>query len=276
MLAGILKFASSSGPNVHTSGDPLFKLAGLTISNTILYGWICALIMIVALIVIAHKLTIKPKGGIIQYAEAGVFFLTNVIESSFTDKKRAQKYIPYFTTVFFFILINNWLGLIPGVGNSIVYHGQPLLRPFTGDINATFAMGIITMIYVYTSSIREAGGKEYIKHFFVGNPLNPLYAFIGILEMLLDLTRVISLSIRLFLNITIGEIVIVVFAYLGHLAAPITSAPFYAIELFVGALQAYIFVVLSVNYLAIAVNHASEHENLTDDMVPETMELESV
>jgi F-type H+-transporting ATPase subunit a len=275
MLSGLLKFASSSGPVVHTSSDPLFKLGGLTVSNSIFYGWICALLMIVLLIVVSKKMTIKPKGGIIQYIEAGVDFMTNAVESTFTDKARAKKYVPYFTTLFFFILINNWLGLIPGVGNSIVYNGQPLLRPFTGDINATFALGAITMIYVYVSSVREAGVKEYFKHFFVGNPLNPLFLFIGTLEMLLDLTRVLSLSIRLFLNVTIGEIVIVVFAYLGGIVAPLTAAPFFALEIFVGALQAYIFVVLSVNYLAISVNHATDHEALTEDTVPETMGLQT-
>jgi F-type H+-transporting ATPase subunit a len=275
MLSGLLKFASSSGPVVHTSSDPLFKLAGLTVSNSIFYGWICALIMIMLLIVVSKKMTIKPKGGIIQYIEAGVDFMTTAVESTFTDKARAKKYIPYFTTLFFFILINNWLGLIPGVGNSIVYNGQPLLRPFTGDINATFALGAITMIYVYISSVREAGVKEYFKHFFVGSPLNPLFLFIGTLEMLLDLTRVLSLSIRLFLNVTIGEIVIVVFAYLGGIVAPLTAAPFFALEIFVGALQAYIFVVLSVNYLAISVNHATDHEALTEDTVPETMGLQT-
>jgi F-type H+-transporting ATPase subunit a len=231
--------------------------------------------MMVTLIIVALKVRVKTRGGLIQYVEAGVDFMTNVVSSSFEDKQRAKKYVPYFVTLFFFILVNNWMGLIPGVGESIVYNGQPLLRPFTGDINATFASGIITMIYVYTSSIREVGVKHYFKHFFVGNPLNPLYLFIGALEMLLDLTRVISLSIRLFLNVTIGEIVIVVFAYLGGVVAPITSAPFYAIEIFVGALQAYIFVVLSVNYLAISVNSSTVHEDLTEDSVPETMSLQT-
>ena len=275
MFSGLLKFASTSGPVVHTSSDPLFKLAGITVSNSIFYGWISAIIMIILLIVVARKTTIRPKGGLIQYVEAGVTFMTSVVESSFEDKSRAKKYVPYFTTLFFFILINNWLGLVPGVGNSIVYNGQPLFRPFTGDLNATFAVGIFTMFYVYISSLREAGVKQYFKHFFVGNPLNPLFLFIGTLEMLLDLTRVLSLSIRLFLNVTIGEIVIVVFAYLGGVVAPITAAPFYAVEIFVGALQAYIFVVLSVNYLAISVNHATEHESLTEDTVPETMRLQT-
>jgi F0F1-type ATP synthase membrane subunit a len=81
----------------------------------------------------------------------------------------------------------------------------------------------------------------------------------------------------LFLNVTIGEIVIAVFAYLGSFLAPVTAAPFTIIELFVGALQAYIFVILSVMYLAIAVNHATaEHSlDLTDELVTERIGLET-
>jgi F0F1-type ATP synthase membrane subunit a len=91
--------------------------------------------------------------------------------------------------------------------------------------------------------------------------------------MLTDLTRVLSLSLRLFLNVTIGEIVIAVFAFLGHVAAPFTALPFTLLELGVGALQAYIFVILGVNYLAISVNSAKAHNqpDLTEDDVPETI-----
>ncbi|MGH7194569.1 MAG: F0F1 ATP synthase subunit A, partial [Candidatus Saccharimonadales bacterium] len=104
---------------------------------------------------------------------------------------------------------------------------------------------------------------------------NPLFFIIGLLEMLTDLFRVISLSLRLFLNIAIGEIVIAVFSYLGHVAAPVTALPFTMLEFLVAALQAYIFVILSIMYLAIAVNHSASHpeesDNLTEDVLPETM-----
>jgi F0F1-type ATP synthase membrane subunit a len=81
----------------------------------------------------------------------------------------------------------------------------------------------------------------------------------------------------LFLNVTIGEIVIAVFAYLGgllapnSLLAPITALPFTLLELGVGALQAYIFVILGVNYLAIAVNSAHAHHSEPEDEASETM-----
>jgi F-type H+-transporting ATPase subunit a len=213
------------------------------------------------LIWVGRKIAIKPKGGVIQFIEIAAEFIISTVESGFEDKARARKYVSYFVTLFFFLLINNWLGLLPGVGEAFTVHGVPLLRPFTADFNGTFAVAVVTMTVVYVSSVRESGSVlKYLRHFFVGNPLNPMYLVIGLLEMLTDLTRVLSLSLRLFLNVAIGEIVIAVFSYLGHFLAPLTAMPFTLMELFVGALQAYIFTILSVMYLAIAVNHATEHE----------------
>lgn len=268
-------FAADSGPTVHVSPVPVFHIGGLTITNSILYGWVCAVLISAFLIWVARRVTVKPKGGVVQFIEVGVDFITNLVENSFDDKKIGRKYVPFFVTLFFFILFNNWLGLLPFVGEGFRSGHEPLLRPFTGDLNGTFAMGVITMLVVYGASIREAGGPiKYLRHFFIGNPLNPLYLVIGALEMFTDLTRVLSLSLRLFLNITIGEIVIAVFAYLGHIAAPLTALPFTLLEFLVAALQAYIFTILSTMYLAIAVNHATTHEessDLTDEGVPETI-----
>jgi F-type H+-transporting ATPase subunit a len=281
-MIGFTQFADS-GPSIHVAPSGAFHLGGFAITNSILYGWICAVAIIVLLISIAHKMTLKPKGGVIQFIEAGADFITNLVENAFDDKSRGRKYVPFFVTLFFFILLNNWFGLIPGVGEALRSGGNPLLRPFTADLNGTLAIGIVTMVVVYAASIKESGGiGKYFKHFFIGSPLNPLYLIIGILEMFTDLTRVFSLSLRLFLNVTIGEIVIAVFSYLGHIAAPLTALPFTLIELFIGALQAYIFTVLSLMYLAIAVNHAHDHGDhaeaddtdlLTTEPTPETMKL---
>jgi F-type H+-transporting ATPase subunit a len=181
--------------------------------------------------------------------------------------------VPFFVTLFFFILLNNWAGLIPVVGEGFQVHDHPVFRPMTGDLNTTIAMGLFTMIVIYVASIREVGGfGKFIRHFFIGSPLNPLYLVIGLIEMLTDLTRALSLALRLFLNVTIGEIVIAVFAFLGGMLAPndvlapITSLPFTLLELGVGALQAYIFVILGVNYLAISVNSAHAHDEHADEV----------
>ncbi|TAH31682.1 ATP synthase F0 subunit A [Candidatus Saccharibacteria bacterium] len=277
------RFAAESGPSIHVAPAGVHEIGGLTITNSILYGWICMAIICAVLIYIARRVTVRPKGGLTQFVEAGAEFIIGLVESNFNDKSKARKYIPFFVTIFFFILLNNWLGLLPGVGDALAVGDNPLFRAFTADLNGTLAIGIVTMVFVYVASVRESGGfKKYLRHFFVGSPWNPLYFIIGLLEMLTDLTRVLSLSLRLFLNITIGEIVIAVFSYLGHVIAPVTALPFTLVELFVGALQAYIFTVLSLMYLAISVNHASEHDehvtepesDLTPLPFPEKMKTE--
>jgi F-type H+-transporting ATPase subunit a len=270
------KLLASSGPTVHVAPLPVVHLLGLTLSNSVLYGWLCTILIIVTLVTVARRITEHPKGGLIQFVEVGVEFIQNLVVGAFDDKTKARRYVPYFVTIFFFILFSNWLGLVPGIGEAFHIGGSPLLRPFTADLNGTFAIGLVTMGIVYSASVRESGGMmKYLRHFFVGSPKNPLYLVIGLLEMFTDLTRVFSLSLRLFLNVTIGEIVIAVFSYLGHflILSSITALPFTLIELFVGGLQAYIFTILSVMYLAIAVNHSSSHpeQDLTEDSVPETM-----
>lgn len=269
---------ADSEPAIHVAPSSVLHIGGFTVTNSILYGWIASLFITVLLVWVAKRVTVKPRRGIVQFIEIGVDFITNLVVNAFEDKKTGRKYVPFFVTLFFFIMLNNWLGLLPFVGEGFHSGENPLLRPFTGDLNGTFAIGVFTMLFVYGASIKESGGFiKYLRHFFIGSPKNPLYLLIGLLEMLTDLTRVISLSLRLFLNVTIGEILIGVFAYLGQVAAPVTALPFTLLEIFVGALQAYIFVILSTMYLAIAVNHAAEHAKhgdgaaLTEGEQPATM-----
>lgn len=280
MLGLIAQFADS-GPVVHIAPLTDFTVHGVQITNSMLLGWAVCLLMAVSLGLLAHRVTVKPKRGIIQYLEAGVSFVADLVEGAFTNKAIGRKYVPFFVTIFFLVLFNNWSELIPGVGDPLQIHSHPLLRPMTADLNTTLAIGLVTMIVVYVASIREVGGfSKYIRHFFIGSPFNPLYLVIGLIEMVTDLTRTLSLALRLFLNIAIGEIVINVFIYLGGLLAPgsllspLTALPFTLLELGIGALQAYIFVILGVNYLAIAVNSAQEHDSgnhLTESAPSETI-----
>jgi F-type H+-transporting ATPase subunit a len=116
------------------------------------------------------------------------------------------------------------------------------------------------MVLVQAFAIKESGFFRHLRHYFVGSMWNPVTILLGLFEILTEFIRVGSLALRLFLVITVGEIIIAVFAYLGGFVAPITALPFVALELAVAALQAYIFVMLSVMYLAVAVKHDSEHE----------------
>lgn len=270
--SGLLtRLAADSGPAIHIAPSEVLTIGGYSITNSILYAWVCAVVIILFLILVARRVTLKPKRGIVQFIEIGTDFITGLLESSFGDRAKAVKYAPFFVTLFFFITLNNWLGLLPGVGEAFTVGHVPLLRPFTADLNGTLAAAIITMVTVQYFAIRESGIRRHTRHYFAGSLKNPVTYFMGAFEMFSELTRIVSLALRLFLNVAIGEIIIAVFAYLGKIAAPITALPFFILEMFVGALQAYIFVMLAVVYLAVAIKH--DHD---DEAVHDPQELESV
>lgn len=254
--------ATEEGPHIAIAPEHLFEVGGVTITNSMVYGWISAVIVISLFVFMRNRITINGSRGIAQIMDAGVEFIVNLMANSLGSRRKAVQYAPFFVTTFFFIWANNWLGLLPGVGPALEYGDTPLLRPFTADLNGTLAMAIVMIIIVQTLAIRESGLLKHLRHYFQGNMKNPMTLALGGLELFSELTRIVSLALRLFLNVVIGEILIAVFAYLGGVAAPAAALPFTLLELFVGVLQAYIFVVLCISYLAVATahNHDDEHE----------------
>src|ERR1700740_995208 len=121
-MLGLFSHFAESGPSIHVAPAPDFTLAGIHITNSILYGWIVSALLLLGLIYVARRVTLHPKGGVVQYVEAGVDFATNLVEGAFTDKSIGRKYVPFFVTLFFFILLNNWAGLIPVVGEGFQIH----------------------------------------------------------------------------------------------------------------------------------------------------------
>lgn len=257
-------FASSesSGPAIHVTPGELFTIGGFSVTNSIFYGAISSLIIVITLIIVARKMDIRPKRGFIQFVEIGSEFILNTLQNSLGSRKKAVKYAPFFVTAFFFVMFTNWLGLIPGVGETLTYNGQPILRPFTADLNGTLAASIVMMILVQYFAISESGFKKHMRHYFAGSLKNPATYLLGVFELFSELTRIGSLALRLFLNVAIGEIIISIFTYLGSFAAPITALPFIILELFVGALQAYIFTMLTIMYLSAAIKHDHDAEEL--------------
>jgi len=259
----VTRFAAETaetGPSVHITPGEVLHIGQYSISNSMLYAWVCSVLIIILSITVARMMRIRPRKGLIQLFEAGTDFITNMIASAMGSRQKAIKYAPYFVTIFFFITLSNWLGLIPGVGEAITRNDTPLFRPFTADINGTLAAATVSMFFIQLFSIREAGLLPHLRHYFNGSLKNPMTIFLGLFEILGEFTRIGSLALRLFLNVAIGEIIIAVFSYLGSYAAPLTSLPFVILEMLVGALQAYIFVMLSVMYLAVAVKHHEQHE----------------
>ncbi len=268
----IFNLAAETGPPIHIAPGELFEIGGHTITNSMVFNAVVAVIMIIGFSLIARRMTLRPKGGLTQFLEIGTEFVTNILTNGLGDEKKAIKYAPYFTSIFFFIMISSLFGLLPGVGDAFTYHDKPVFRAFTADLNGTLAAAAISMAMVQYFSIRESGFIKHLRHYFAGKLWNPFTYLIGVYEVLNELIRVFSLGLRLFLNIAIGEIIISVFSYLGKFAAPITALPFLLLELGVCILQSYIFVMLSVTYLSLAVKHGHD-ENEALESTAKSMEL---
>lgn len=258
----IIGASESSGPAIHITPVELFEIGGFSVTNSMFYGLISSLLIIIIFTITARRMTVRPKRGFIQLAEIGTEFIISTIQNSMGSRKKAIKYAPFFVSAFFFVMFSNWLGLLPGVGEALTFNENPVLRPFTADLNGTLAASTVMMVLVQYFAIKESGFKKHIRHYFAGSLFNPATYLLGIFEVFSELTRIFSLALRLFLNVAIGEIIIAIFTYLGSFAAPITALPFIILELFVGALQAYIFTMLTIMYLSAAIKHDHDAEEL--------------
>jgi F-type H+-transporting ATPase subunit a len=216
----------------------------------------------------------------------GQNFLEAVVEGFYgavdglLGHKLAHKAFPLLGTLFIFILISNWFGLLPGVG-SIGWHegGKfvPLLRPGTADMNMTIAMAAVSMVLWFVWTMQVTGPAAFIKELFgvkggMKGPilvlLVPLFLFVGVLEVVSILVRPVSLSLRLYGNIFAGENMLATMINIGHLFhAPewlcnvlscIVPVPFYFLELLIGFLQAMVFTLLVLVYLQLSTTH-EEH-----------------
>jgi len=207
--------------------------------------------------------------GITQFFEMFMEFMFSMLEQVFNSKKKAVKYAPIFGVFFIFIVFSNIMGLLPIVGEGVTYNETPVFRPFTADLNGTVAMSVIAIIFVQYFSIKESGFAGHLKHYFTDKPLDPINLFIGILEVFGELTRILSLSLRLFLNTAVGEILIAVFAFVGASGSSFTILPIVLFEVLVALIQAYVFTVLSATYLALAIHHDEDHADETHAEEPQ-------
>ncbi len=264
MFSMFRNFAAESGIHVSLSAEPIFQIGPLTVTNSMIYGFVCSAILAVSLILIARKITFRPKKnafyGAVEYL---VDFIVGLIEGPLGSRKKAAKYAPIFGTFFIFILFNNLMGLLPVVGPQIEVNGSPLFRPFTADLNGTIALAVIAIVTVQILSIKEQGFGGHVKHYVTDKPWNPINFFIGILEVFGELTRIISLCLRLFLNTAVGEILIAVFTsmVLANGRTPIAVIPIFMFEMLVAGIQAYVFTILTATYLGLAIAHADHGES---------------
>lgn len=245
-------------PAIHISitAEKLFTLGGfLPVTNSLLTSWIVMAFLLIFSLVATNKRSLVP-GNFQSVAELIVDGIYTIFHSVLHEK--AAAFFPFLGTLFIFIISMNWVGLLPGVGTIGLHVGEagtekfvPLFRAGTADLNMTLALALLAVVVIQYSGLRSLGGA-YLKRFI--NLKNPIYFFVGILELAGEFTRVISFAFRLFGNIFAGEVLLTVIAFLMPVLVPL---PFLGLELFVGFIQALVFSMLTAAFLAQATAPAS-------------------
>lgn len=243
--------------HISLAAEEVFRIGSWPLTNSLLTGVVGSVIIFILLWLAGHAVALHPAGRLSQVVEAVAEALLNLIEQVTHDRARALRFFPLLMTLFVFILINNWLGLVPGVGSITIQTGHgatPLFRGATADLNATLALAIISVVMTHVYAIRELGLFVHLKKYF---SFNPIFLFVGLLEIISEFSKMVSFSFRLFGNIFAGEVLLVVIAYLVPAVGPL---PFFGLELFVGLVQALVFTMLSLVFLEIASSSHDEHE----------------
>jgi len=247
--------------NISISAEPIAQFFGLTITNSLLTGWIVTAVLSLCVYFFSKKIEAKGEPSRLQsFIEFIIEALYGVVES-IAGGAKAKVFFPMVGTLFIFILASNWSGLLPGlasIGFQGIHNGHAAFIPYwrapTADINTTLALGLITMIMVQVYGVKYLGFKYFKKFFDFSNPIN---FFVGILELISDFSKIISFTFRLFGNIIAGEILLLVMAMIVPVLGP---TPFIALEIFVGFIQALVFMMLASVFINMAtLGHGDEH-----------------
>ncbi len=266
------------GTGLPLAAEPIFDIGGLSITNSMFFGLLIAVLVLGLFAHAARRTTVKPSNKFAFAVESLVETVIKLGEDNFGSRKKALMHMPLLLTLFTFILFNNLLELIPGVGTINIHHAGEavsLLRPFTTDLNGTVAMAILTIGTVQFVAIRDLGIKKHIKHYFsVVDPWwNPMNAFIGLIELMGEFIRIITLSMRLFGVIYAGDVLIHVVGELSGNFGWAATFPIYLMEIFFGVIQAYLFMMLSMVYMANATrDEHAEHDEEIPHVAPKVAE----
>lgn len=300
----------SESLHVSISAETVFNFFGLPISNSIFTSLIVSFFLIGFAIFFRSRFKHTDRPSALQnFVEMIVEALYNFVYSITENHKKSALFFPIISTFFLFIILNNYIGLLPGVGpilveeqhvsvadlapnqvmasapvaevnelEEVVVDGGenegvvtaellekaeneypklvPIFRAATADLNTTLALAIISVFLTQFFGVYHLG-LAYFKKFLDFS--SPIAFFVGILETILEFAKIISFAFRLFGNIFAGEVLLIVMTYLVSILVP---APFYALELFVGFIQALVFSMLTLIFFNLATkgHHEESHE----------------
>ena len=267
-----------SKPHVVLESEGIFHTSLFTITNTLLASWLTIIVLIVLFAFCTRKMKIIP-GRLQGLAELIVESLLNFIEGA-AGKKNTRILFPIVATIFLYVVTNAYLALLPFFGTIGIFEDEhtfvPLFRAANTDINVPLSIAFISVICIEYWGIRALGLGHYINSFFnfsqLKNGFSSLFKrkirsaladimlgfiniFVGFLEVFSHLIRIVSFTFRLFGNMTAGEILLLIVAFLVPVIAAI---PFYGLELLIGFIQALIFAGLTLVFGIIALTPHSE------------------
>lgn len=242
--------------HISLAAEPIFHIGSFPITNSLMVSLFVSIVMIIGAFIFSKTFKNIPKRGQ-SILEMIVEALLNMAESIGGPKTR--DFLPLVISLFLFILLCNWIGLLPGFGSigfKEVKDGHevfvPLLRGATADLNMTLALALVSFfsIQFFGFSHSKLG---YLKKFI--NFKSPIDFFTGILELISEFAKIISFSFRLFGNVFAGEVLLSVVVFLVPVVVPL---PFLGLEIFVGFIQALVFAMLTLVFINSAVSHGEE------------------
>ncbi|NMB83696.1 F0F1 ATP synthase subunit A [Candidatus Roizmanbacteria bacterium] len=242
-------------PHISLKAEEVFRLFHFPFTNSYLSSLIVVFFFILVAVYYKNQSTkpLKEKSLVFFF----INFINNALYGFFYSilGEQTKIFYPVLGAFFLYILLQNWFGLLPGVGSLLVkvghgeeHHMIPLFRGGTADLNATLGLAMISVGITQYFSVKILGFKGYIRRFY--NLKDPMTLFIGTLEIVSEFSKVLSFSFRLFGNIFAGEVLLSVIAFLIPILA---SLPFLALEIFVGFIQAVVFATLTSVFISLAV-----------------------
>lgn len=251
--------AAGDGLSIHLAPYIITTVFGVPITSTLLTVWLTMALLVGVAFLVRGRLSLTPGKlqNAVELVIGGVFdYMTSVLE----DRNLARKFFPVVMTIFLFILTMNWVGLLPfvdavGIHQEVESHGEvvskfiPFFHPPATDLNITIGFAIVAFLVIEFAGVTLIGFFKYAGKFI--NFRSPLAFVIGLIELLSEMARLISFSFRLFGNIFAGKTLLMVVMFL---ATPyVLPVPLLAYELFVGFIQAFIFAILTLFFIKLAV-----------------------
>ena len=248
------------------SPEEIFHIGSFPITNTYINSSIVLVLFLIAGIVL-RKRSAEIPGKIQNFAESILEVVLGYMDQVTHDRKKSLQFLPIVGTLFFFILISNWIGIFPGIGSIGRWLAHPpggeagghlelvpLFRPANTDLNMTLGMAALSIVLTHIFGMIAVGfwryANKYVKlgdiwRSFRKGGVSIMVAFIefgvGIIEIFSEIAKMVSLSLRLFGNIFAGEVLLTV---IGGLIAFFVPLPFMMLEILVGMIQAIVFSIL--------------------------------